>query len=405
MSGPILYISFDGVLQPLAFSQAVRVVAALAKRGLPYHLLSVERKADVADRAKVERVERLLTDAGIDWTIVAVDLTHSVRSSAESLARVVASTLAVVRRRGVPLIHARGYQAGVVANIMRRTMGVAYLFDARGSWIDERADWFSHAGAYAAGKLVERRLYSDAAGVVTLTELHAGDVVDGVFGRKDRDRVVAIPTCADYDEFQIHASRPGKPSATSAVSRRLEGKNVIAIVGSLNRSYLAAETIRLAKLACDSSANAHLLVLSQQRDAYSAVLGRSDFAADRYTIHGAAHEEMPCWMDWIDWGLLLLPDVAAKRGSMPTKLAEFFASGVRPVAHGCNAEMTLWVRRAGSGVLVDAIDDASLKDAADRVAVGSVTMDDIRRARVVTAPHFSLASGVERYDALVRRIL
>ncbi len=180
---------------------------------------------------------------------------------------------------------------------------------------------------------------------------------------------------------------------------------MIAIVGSLNRSYLAAETIRLAKLACNSSANAHLLVLSQQRDAYSAVLGRSDFAADRYTIHGAAHEEMPCWMDWIDWGLLLLPDVAAKRGSMPTKLAEFFASGVRPVAHGCNAEMTLWVRRAGSGVLVDAIDDASLKDAADRVAVGSVTMDDIRRARVVTAPHFSLASGVERYDALVRRIL
>lgn len=401
MPGCILYITFDGVLQPLGFSQVVRVVAGLASRGWRYHLLSVERTRDLLDANKVAHVRSALGD--VEWSTVGVDLAQSVRTSAQAFTRVLGKALALVR--DTTLIHARGYQAAAVAHAIHTIRRIPYLFDARGCWIDERPDWFSRPAAYALGKWVERDLYRDACAVVTLTELHRRDVVDGAFGRKDPSAVVTIPTCADYDEFRIHPRRPQKPAdfIDPVVANRLSGKNVVAIVGSLNRSYFSRQTIELARKYCERSTDNHLLILTEQQAQYADLLDQMRFPGSSYTLTAAAHRDMPRWMDWIDWSILLLPDVAAKRGSMPTKLAEFFASGVRVVAHGCNAEMTSWVRRAGSGVTLEDVSDEHLSMAADSMMMARPTQE-LEAARAVTAPHFSLSCGLDRYSELLRAI-
>ena len=55
---------------------------------------------------------------------------------------------------------------------------------------------------------------------------------------------------------------------------------------------------------------------------------------------------------------------------MPTKLAEFFATGIAPIGHGANSEVTDWVRRAGSGLALDDLSIDSLERAAEFVAKG-----------------------------------
>jgi len=409
MGRAILYVTFDGVLQPLAFSQVVRVVVALARRGFVYHLLSVERTQDLADRAKVAGVERRLADAGIRWTIVGVDLVRSARRSAEAFARCVAAGHTIARNHEIVLTHARGYQGAAVANVIRRITTIPYLFDARGFWIDEKTDWFSNAAAYAAGKVAERCLYADARAVVTLTELHARDVVDGAFGTKDARVVVTIPTCADYDEFQVAPERPiqsaGSGGVPPEVQCRLAGRIVLGIVGALNRSYLPEATLSLVKHACELRQDFHLLVLTQQRTEYEALLTAHGLTAESFTVASAKHEDMPTWLAWVDWGLLVLADTIAKRGSMPTKLAEFFAAGVRPLAYGCNSEMTDWVRRAGSGIVLDAVTEPALRAAALDLSSATDDIEARRHAREVTRPHFSLASGVDRYLRLLDGIL
>ncbi len=408
MTSSLLYVSFDGVLQPLGFSQVVRVIVALARHGFPYHLLSVERTRDIEDRANVEHVRSTLSRFGVGWTAIGVDLNGSAARSAEAFARMSASVLRIVRRSRIALVHARGYQSALVAEAAKRLTDIPYLFDARGCWIEERPEWFSTPSSYAAGKFVERHLYRDAKAVVTLTALHAREVVDGAFGRRDATRVIVVPTCADYHEFGISSSRPAKPSSSTVVpldiQRRLRDKNVIAIVGSLNRSYATDSALRLAGFACEASDTAHLLVLTQQREAYVDALSHTGMSPDRFTVASARHDEMPQWVHWIDWGILLLPDLAAKRGSMPTKLAEFFAAGVRPIVHGCNVEMMKWVRRAGSGFVLDSIDDSCVRMAAKRVVDTAPDAETIARARDITAPHFGLQAGVERYATLLRAI-
>lgn len=403
MKRSLLYVTFDGVLQPLGFSQVARLLIALSKAGWNYRLLSIERVSDLEDRSKVERVRSAFDANGIVWDPIPVTLSGSALRAAEALVRTAARMRHHFRRSDIGLVHARGYQA----TLLSRRLGLPYLFDARGCWIEERTDWFSRAPAYAAGKLIERGLVMGARGIVTLTELHRSDLVE-LFGYHEPSRALAIPTCADYDQFTIPNAKPGKPHHAHAIpeelQKRLRGKIVVAMVGSLNSSYLVKESISLVRHAIARDRRVHLLILSQQGDAYQQLLAQCAVPPDAYTVAAARHDEMPEWMRWIDWGFLLLPELASKRGSMPTKLAEFFATGVRPIAYGCNSEMMGWVRRARSGIVLDGVDENSLHEASQEI-VRARDANDLSHARDVTAEHFSLRSAVRRYAQLFDELL
>lgn len=390
----ILYLSFDGLLQPIGYSQVFRVVSGLAREGFRYEVLSFERARDLADQSRVRRLEQALRAEGIPWHPLRYDEEGGARSASSNLSRIFTATASRLRRGEVGLIHARGYHAGIAALMAERAMGVPYLFDPRGYWIDERIDdgrWFTNPATQWLGRSVERKLYARAAAVVTLTELHAADVRSRLdFGGALTRPVVAIPTCADYEEFVV-APRTGQLT--------------LGLIGSTNRSYHTDAAVRLCRFALQCHDEARLLVLTQQRREMEAVLRRHSIPSARFAIATATPETMPSRLREIDWGVMLLSQSRAKRASMPTKLAEFFAAGVRPVHYGCNAEVESWVRRAGSGYVLSTLSDPELQAAASYiVSVGRADRAVLDRARVSTESHFSVATGVARYARILRTI-
>jgi hypothetical protein len=407
MPADVLYLTFDGVLQPLAFSQVVRVVAGLAARGLRYHLLSLERSGDLENVALVHAVEDMLQPAGVHWTHLADASMSTGRLAAQVLTRMTAKAATIVRRENIKLVHARGYHSALVALALKRILRVSYLFDARGYWIEERSGagrWFSTSSTYAMGKFVEQTLFRRADAIVTLTELQAADIASGLFGAPPR-LLQVIPTCADYDAFHLRDSRPAKPEGDRTVpadiQRRLAGKIVLGVVGALNDTYCVKKTLMLAKLATESSPLVHVLVLSAQQRAYEAELHAVRISPEKYTLASVEHARIPAWLQWMDWGLLLVPETAANRAKMPTKLAEFFATGVRPAFYGCNSDAARWVERAGSGLVLDSVEDEALREGARKMVDSAGELARLQKAREVTAPHFSLAAGLERYERFI----
>lgn len=399
-----LYVSIDGVLGQLGFGQVFRVVEGLTRRGLSYSLVSLEKRKSLEDRTRVAAVAARARQSGIDWRWGVYEEGGAVSAVAENMARLgaLASSLAVRHRARV--VHARGYHGAMAALAIAAALRRKWVFDARGYWIDERLEesrWFTTPARLAAARAVERRLYGSSDAVVTLTQLHADDL-----GRGDpehpRGSVVVIPTCADFDEFRPRdeASLDLIPVATR---RHLWGKHVIGVVGSLNRAYLGPQTARLATRVLERRADAHVLVLSSQRDEWTSVFSAAGAPMERVTIVRADHEAMPQWLNLLTWALLLLaPASRAKRGAMPTKLAEFFATGVRVCAHGCSEEVTDWVQRAGGGLVLASLDDASIEQAAVHLAN---TVGRAPETRERTRPYFSLESGLDRYERLIASLL
>ena len=66
MTQGVLYISYDGMLEPLGQSQVLAYLKRLAE-GRCIHLISFEKADDWTNVAERERIERDIEGAGIVW--------------------------------------------------------------------------------------------------------------------------------------------------------------------------------------------------------------------------------------------------------------------------------------------------------------------------------------------------
>lgn len=401
MNRTLLYVTADGLLEPLGFSQVVRVVEGLSRRRWPYRVFSLEKDTDLAREGRVRQLRARLSAAGVDWQFAPYSSGGTASAAARNEGALIRAAMA---RRNVVGIHARAYHSAVAAFAAWLTHRIPYLFDTRSYWFDERLEegrWFTSPLRLGLVRGVEHQLFAQASGVVTLTELQAEDVRGGRFGQSRQKVVQCITTCANFEEF-VRRSPDACLRVPEAIRERLRGKRVLGIIGSINRSYLVDETLSLAAEVLKLDERAHLLILSGQRDEYVRRLGVAGIPAERFTLERADHEAMPEWLSLIDWGMLLLnPGSAAKRASMPTKLAEFLACGVRPVQFGCNAEVSDWVRRTGSGFVLPDVRTETLLGAAARIVEAPQDSAATDRARTLAAGHFSLESGLEKYERVL----
>jgi glycosyltransferase involved in cell wall biosynthesis len=399
-SAAVLYFTIDGVLEPIGQSQVLKPILELAARGVPYVLVSLERSADLSDGDRLTQTQALLSAAGVTWHWGKYRQSPGLIGVMGNLVRLWRIGARAAARHPITLYHARGPVPAALARFLPRR---PLLFDFRGYVIDERIDagrWFHNKLLLRVARRVERWVFDRAVAAVSLTELAASDVRAGRFGPwPDSKPVVVIPTCVDFDLFALPRNSGVIPHD---IAQRLEGRLVVGFIGSLNASYRVSEALTLFAHLKRRRADAHLLGLTRQLEPLRVLLREHGVADGDFTLCAADPRSMPAWLSHVDWGLHLLEQTEAKRASMPTKLAEFFASGVRPVHFGCNEEVTEWVERAGSGVVLASTQMAELERAAQIVAEAEREPEDLDRARRVTRSHFDLHSGVDRYEALLR---
>ena len=106
----------------------------------------------------------------------------------------------------------------------------------------------------------------------------------------------------------------------------------------------------------------------------------------------------------MDWGLLLLKETFAKRGSMPTKLAEMLACCVRPIQYGCNRDVTDKVFEAGSGIALTDLSHSALTRATEQIATTPLFQSAVRRARDEARSWCGIESGINKYEYLLGQV-
>ena len=399
-SNRILYLSADGLLEPLGWSQIASYVMQLSRQGFEYEILSMEKMRDLSNVQRQQASLQALTESGARWTFLAHESGTAVR-----LARTYFGFYRLLHERcrsgNISLLHARSFPMAVIARRVARKFHLPYIFDARGYWIDERAEsgsWLRNRAIYRQAKSMELKVARDAAAIVTLTELQRRDF-QALFPSK---LIVTIPTCVDRDRFQPNSESRDVPQQIVETTR---GKLVIGLVGSINPSYRIRDSVRLFASVLALEPKAHLLCLTRQRQELHDVLLAEGIPAESFSLATVPHEEMPQWMGLMHWCLLLLESSPAKRASMPTKLAEMIACDVRPIQYGCNPEVSQIVADTGAGVVLQDLSELQLQKAAQQI----VAVGQCRPARSGSynkaIEYFSLHKGVQHYSHLLRRIL
>ena len=399
----VLYISYDGILEPLGESQ---VVSYLERLGADFAItvLTFEKPDDLADQARITAMRRRLAAADVEWAPRRYHKAPPVLSTAFDVAGGIARGRAIARARGVRIVHARGYVPSLIALGVRAVGGAAFLFDMRGFWVDEKVEaghWRRGGILHRVGKWWERRFFAAADGVVSLTAAGVRAIPELGVRMRPGATIEVIPTCADLERFS-----PAPRDAALAESLGISGGPVVGCIGTMQNWYMRREMIEA--LAVLIRARPRLRVLVVTRDDHAAL--REDFAragvpADRLVLTSARFEQMPHYMRLMDAALFFITPTFSKRGSAATKLAECLGCGVPVIINDGVGDSGTIVRDARAGVVLASLDADALAALPARVDALIADPGVAARCRAAAEASFDLGSGVGRYRKLYRGLL
>ncbi len=405
----LLFVTYDGLLEPLGRSQVVSYLRESARGDLDVSVVSFEKREDLVDGGKSRSLQAELAQYGITWTPLLRHQAPPIVAPTWDLLRGVRAGLVLARRSKSSILHARSYVAGLMALSIKMLTGARLVFDMRGFWPEERVelDHFRPQGLlYRAAKLLEKRLLAAADHVVVLTEsakaiLREREAQARLASADIREAPISVvPCCVDLDRY-----RPLPRDLEIARSRNLESSLVIGNIGAFNRRYLAHEMFRFAFHLKSHRPEVRFVYLTAARpSAVSRVARDAGLDDEDLVILRAEPSDVPRWLSLFRLGVFFLrPSYAAKASSF-AKLGEFLAAGIPVVTNTGVGDVDRILASDRCGLLLPGLTDRDLsafaKKALPLLAGQEVPESYRRQCRAAAAEHFALTDGARRYQAI-----
>ena len=402
----ILYISYDGLLEPLGQSQVLRYQEGLA-RDYRIILLSFEKKEDWQQVERRDSLTKQIRGAGITW----IPLRYHKRPSALATAYDIAQGLIVgiwaVWRHRIRIVHARSYVASVIALALKKMLLMKFIFDMRGFWADERVDgglWPAGGRLYWVAKWFERCFLLNADYVVSLTQAAVVEMRTFPYLQNKMPLFEVITTCADLELFRHdYVENVDQSAFIPDLHQPQNGAGVFTLgyVGSVGVWYLFDETLRFFQLLRDRIPQARLHIVNR---------GGHDFIRERMAalkidpsnvlIEAVDHANVAHVMRQMDAGVFFIKPVYSKKASAPTKLGEFLGCGVPCLTNVGVGDMEKILECEQVGIALNCFDETAMLKAIDRLLQLRHDPNITRRCRKVALRYFSLEDGIDRYRAI-----
>lgn len=403
----VLYISYNGMLDPLGQSQVLPYLRELTKRGVEFTLLSFEREPLAKNAEKFKQLKASLRADGIDWNWLPYHQKPSLPATTYDVVQGTRYARRLMRSRRIELVHARSHVAALIALRLKRRYGVKMIFDVRGLLADEYVDanhWRRESLVYRLTKSTERRLFRAADAIVTLTE-RIWPIIsqwDGLRGRNVLQEVV--PCCADLDLFKFDLSA----RETRRRELKLQDRLVLVYSGSIDGWYLTEPMADFFLALRQERPDAHFLWLAPRgHERIRSLMSARGLTESDYTVLSVSTADVPSYLSASDIGLAFIKSCLSKMASSPTKYAEYLGCGLPLVINEGIGDSDMLVTQERVGVLVREFVEPAYRAAARAITTFVSDSDATRQhSRAVAKALFDLERvGTERYARLYAHLL
>lgn len=421
----ILYLSYDGLTDPLGQSQILPYIQGLSKVGYTITLVSFEKP----DRYKTgkERIEKICASSNIDWHPLEYTKNPPVFSTLYDIDKLQKKAEELHKAKNFALIHCRSYITSLVAVRLKANFKIPFIFDMRGFWADERVDgkiWNLQNPVYKTiyryFKKKERKFLEQADAVVSLT--HAGKQElenwfneNPIFGGDENyynyDRTAAIlkkttviPCATDLDHFDLTRISSNKRKWLGAVYGIDPNHEYLGYVGSLGTWYMAEEMLNLYHHLLQTRPKLRFLILSH--DDLEDLRGKADkLGIPRSFIIqiSAERKDVPALMSMMAASVFFILPAYSKKASSPTKQGELMAMGIPVICNDNVGDTGTIVRKYNSGHVTkdfNQIDFQTISDNWEEIV--RLSPEDIREG---AKEYFSLEKGIKTYKNIYQDVL
>jgi glycosyltransferase involved in cell wall biosynthesis len=401
----VLYITYDGLTDPLGRSQILPYLQGCAARDHRITILSCEKPDRL--RKNGGTVAELCREANIDWQPLRYHRRPPVVSTVYDTWMLTRAAAALHRERGFDLIHCRSYISAIAGLRLKRSRGVPLLFDMRGFWPEEKTEsgaWDLRNPLYRAVykhfKRLESDLLRESDHIISLTEAAKRQLLSRPECAGHPDRISVIPCCVDFDHFPLAESYQDEARAELGIERNAR---VLAYLGSLGGNYMLDEMLDFFRIYVrQHPAAIFLFVTIEEPRSIREAARRRGVDPARIVIRAAGREEVPATIAAADAGIAFKQPSFSALACSPTKLGEMLAMGIPVVANAGVGDVTEVIENCWGGAIVHCFDEQSYAAAIARVEALPAGAADIRRAALVI---FDLKRGIRTYDLIYRAMV
>jgi glycosyltransferase involved in cell wall biosynthesis len=405
----VLYISYNGMLDPLGQSQVLPYLRELSKLGVQFTLLSFERPPAFSSDgiAKRNELREQLAAEGIVWHALRYHQKPSLPATVYDVRHGLRYAKRLVRRDQIEMVHARSHIAAAIALKLKKRFGLKMIFDLRGLMADEYVDanhWRRGGVRYRITKRMERRALAGADGIVTLTEkvwpeIKSWDAL--------RDREVThevVPCCVDLELFRFDPQARERRRAELGIQNRL----VLVYSGSIGGWYLTEQMADFFAALLRKRSDAHFLWLTLgNAEMIGNLMSKRGITATQFTVLGAAPSDVWSYLSAGDAGIAFYKPAFSRMATSPVKIAEYLACGLPLVINAGIGDSDAVITAERIGALVSNFTENEYVEAAN-IIEGLVGYADQtrRRAREIAERLFDVRRvGVQRYGRLYEHVL
>lgn len=396
MKPSVLYITRNGMLEPLGQSQVLAYLRGLSSE-YRITLISFEKPQDLANQEGIEVVRADCEAHGIRWLPQRFRYRPRIVAPSINMLALLWLCLHEVRRGNADLIHARSYIPAAVALLVHRLTRAPFIFDMRALWPEELIT----AGRLRRGSVMHRIIMSAertclrrAAAVVSLTHAAKWHLQCEYSEALVAQQVTVIPTCADLKRFLPAAVPPAGPRIYGCLGTVLSG---------WFRLDLLARFLRLAA-ARDDAARFQVITRDDALQVRRAVDPGSNLL-DRLDIYPLPSDRVHSAVQQQHVSVMFFSHGLSKLGSSPTRMGEILGCGLPVVANRGVGDVANIIEQYRVGVLVEGDGEHDVMTVLDALDTLMMDPDLAARCRRAAEEVFSLEAGTAAYRQVYRDVL
>lgn len=403
-----MFISYDGMTDPLGQSQVIPYLQGLSKAGYKLFLISCE-KEQVFHQHK-EYIRELLDKSNINWIPLNYTKKPPVISTLLDVVKMRRAAKRLHKAEGIDMVHTRAGVPALIGLWMKKTMGIKFLNDIREFYADSRVEggmWNTKNPVYKtiynffAGK--ESEAVKQSNGIVCLTYA-AEAIIKGWPEYKASIPLEVIPCSADLDLFNYSAIDENEKAALKTELNISEADFVISYLGSIGGWYLTAEMLQFCKLLSKRMPAAKFLFISPHRhDEIKAIAAQYEIPADKVLVKKASRVQVPALLSLSSYSVFFIKPCYSKQSSSPTKHGEIMAMGIPVITNSGVGDVAEIVQSTHSGIVIEEFTGAGFENAINEVA--GKNDFDAAAIRAGAIKWYSLESAIEKYSRIYKNIL
>lgn len=406
----IIYISYDGMTDPLGQSQVLPYLVGLSELGFQIHLISFEKEERF--NQKQDLIKKIVAPVDIVWHPLMYHAKPPVISTLIDIRQAQLKVKEILKKHKVSLVHCRSYISALIGLSLKRKKGIPFLFDMRGFWADERIDgniWslknpvFKTIYNYFKRKEKEFILESDY--IVSLTHNAKQEILSWNLNKAQKPKIMVIPCCADFNHFS-QSNINNNNLVTWKKNLGIEEQDfVISYVGSLGTWYMIDEMIAFFSVALKKIPHCKfLLITADNPDIALNAAQKYNIPASCIIIKKAERSEVPYLISLSKFSVFFIKPSYSKKASSPTKLAEILGMGIPVICNNQVGDVAQIVEEGKVGFVLQHFND----EAYERALMQMLTyLKNIQSNNIVNYAHqyASLEEGVKRYHQVYQSIL